>query len=341
MVDEANVTNPLVKMHLKRWIEENLRPDISFSQVPFEELVKDWEDLTLQEAKTMAYKDERIALMLKGEEEPEENPLLERFMQDIQTARNVGIEDRQLLNALRKVGLDLEKPTSAGLASAKREVERLTKDLEEAKKAKVESPPAPAAESVKTPRKPQVCYLTGPEVDVLYNSFAGIIKSKLDRDLTAKEKDQFDNLVESLTCIKGIGFSKAKEQVNILARALVALGKQWKPSEQAKSLRRALDTLTEKSIRGKTTLEEEAELRDWLEEVDEELPFMTPREAMERGLIETPSYRVIASNGPPPYSPGVDGKILLSSWMELNRAEADVTWFTSKGFSDVRVEEEE
>ena len=82
-------------------------------------------------------------------------------------------------------------------------------------------------------------------------------------------------------------------------------------------------------------------MRDWLEEVDEELPFMTPREAMERGLIETPSYRVIASNGPPPYSPGVDGKILLSSWMELNRAEADVTWFTSKGFSDVRVEEEE
>lgn len=325
MVDEANVTNPLVKMHLKRWIEENLRPDISFSQVPFEELVKDWEDLTLQEAKTMAYKDERIATLLKGEEEPEENPLLERFMQDIQTARSVGVEDRQLLNALRKVGLDLEKPTSAGLAASKREVERLTKDLEEAKKAEVESPPAPAAEPVKKPVEKMRPIFTIEQEDLLFNSFKSLISRKFKRDLTSNEVNQFEEMVGKINRVTPkLTFFQAKKQIDDLARSIAAIGQAGRiivrgGIERQKEL---LDKMLSQSLEP----EEQEELT--------RLEASAARFSEQEIIYAPPRLKVIADSGPLKTKYPFD----LGSYWDMTSAEQEAERLQGLGYI-VRIEE--
>ena len=203
-------------------------------------------------------------------------------------------------------------------------------------KAKLPPPPSPR------PERP-VCYLMPNEVDLLFNQFQAVIITKLKgerEELTATEKSQFDQLINTLTCIKGLKFNEAKQQVDLLARSLAVIGQRWLPTVRARRLREGLSDLAEKSISGEATPEEEAKLQDWLEEAERELPFMTPREAMERGMIPTPRYKVVASDGPPPYRPDRDGKILLGTWMEPEQAQRDVTWFEGKGFSNVRVEEE-
>jgi hypothetical protein len=72
------------------------------------------------------------------------DPAVEYFIGLVDDARRAGATDRQIIDALKNAGLDLERPTSAGLAAAKKEIERLTKELEEAKKARPPPPPAPA-----------------------------------------------------------------------------------------------------------------------------------------------------------------------------------------------------
>ena len=75
----------------------------------------------------------RELFVAEGEEE---NPLVQQLRQDIDLARQTGISDTQLAAALRKIGLDVQRPvvTSAGLVAARKQLEILKQELEAEKR---------------------------------------------------------------------------------------------------------------------------------------------------------------------------------------------------------------
>ena len=144
MSEEPTLANPLIWNHFQVWLEDQLTVDWGLSDIPLDEIRKDYSDLTLSEAKDQACKDERLGpKMILEEECPAENPMLERFQEDIEVARQEGVTDRQIIAVLRNVGLDLERPTSEGLGKAKRQIIELRKELQILKDKLEAKPPPP------------------------------------------------------------------------------------------------------------------------------------------------------------------------------------------------------
>jgi predicted nucleic acid-binding protein len=144
----GTLSNPIVFQNFVRSITNRLRPDADPRSI---EGALDDVDKTFTFAEAVAFlettADPRFAFVRELFQEVEVDPLTERLREDIETIREQGISDRSIAAALRRAGLELERPTSAGLNRAREEIqqlrEQLTREKEEAARAVAAVTPGP------------------------------------------------------------------------------------------------------------------------------------------------------------------------------------------------------
>ncbi|MGP8056812.1 MAG: hypothetical protein ACLP9K_04330 [Nitrososphaerales archaeon] len=209
-----------------RWLQQMTAEN--FGALDLKSILANYADFGINAAKDRAVEDPLVAPWLSLESKQieglEENPLYTGLKETIEMAREAGVDDRQILTELKKMGFDLERPTSEGLQRAKREVEQLTKEKEELEK-KLEEAKHPVIPGAKPPR-PRT--LPGPispeEVSLLYNTFVSIITRRVKREPFPAEISKFDDLVDTLQKIKPpLKFVQARIQVENLAQQLATV----------------------------------------------------------------------------------------------------------------------
>lgn len=209
-----------------RWLQQVTGEN--FGLIDLKSVLENYADFGINSAKDRATSDPLIAPHLTQEsrqiEGLEENPLYTGLKETIEMARSAGVDDRQILAELKKMGFDLERPTSEGLQRAKKEVEQLTKEKEELERKLEETrhPPVPGAK----PPRPKT--LPGPispeEANLLYNTFASIITRRVKREPFPTEISKFDELVDTMQKVKPpLKFVQQRIQVENLARQLATV----------------------------------------------------------------------------------------------------------------------
>lgn len=149
----GTLQNPIVFQNFVRSITNRLRPDADPQSI---EGALDDVDKTFTFGEAVTFiettQDPIFAFVRDLFKEVEIDPLTERLTEDIQTIRDQGISDRAIAAALRRAGLELERPTSAGLNRARQEIqqlrEQLTREKEEAARAIAAARPRPPPKDI-------------------------------------------------------------------------------------------------------------------------------------------------------------------------------------------------
>lgn len=315
---------------------KKLNPDADPDAIDWESEIDDSEDLGTN---LLHFAEVYPTFIWSKEELPEDNPLVQMFKIDVQTARDVGITDQQIISALRRVGLDLQRPTSAGLIAARKEIEKLKAEVEELKRKLSTAtvprapppPPEPTYSPALLPLRPERFVpipesLTEDNVDALFARFKNIVTTKMKRDLNAAEINQFEDLISTLRKQKPApSLSQARTATEGLARSIAAIGTSGRIIIRRGQAR--INALLEKMIESGLTPDEENEL-NMLRSGAMTLP--------EEELLYIPPRIIIMADGgpwPPPY-PREMGR-----YHDRPAAEQNADFFRQKGFQ-VRVVEE-
>jgi len=295
MSEVSTLFNPLIWQHFKNWLDDQLTVDWELSDIPLEEIRRDYSDLTLSEAKDQACKDERLApKMILEEECPIENPLLMRFQEDIEVARKEGVTDRQIIAVLRNVGLDLERPTSAGIAKAKRQIVELRKELE-ILKAKLEDKPPPPLP---------------PEQQMLIDLNAWIRDRLIQERVAPKEALWLTSFIDTSKSVEW-----NKRRINGQIESLKFIKEPTLPTEA-----------TMETIRIRRGIPTEEEILG-----EEEIPERY--KAIEEVEYPTPEYRLKGVDGPEKFGPyPIDN---MGSYWTLASANMNKDFLEEKGYTIV------
>ena len=145
------LANALIWSNFVRWLRKNTGEN--FDRIDLAVVRENFLDETYDGAIRKAENDELTAPFLTMESQldyNEQNPLYTELYRLIGEARTAGATDRDIVRAIRQTGLELERPTSAGLASAQKRIKQLTEEiedlrrrLEEARKPAAPAPPPP------------------------------------------------------------------------------------------------------------------------------------------------------------------------------------------------------
>jgi hypothetical protein len=119
-----------------------------------------------------------------------ENPLVQQLKENIRIARGEGVSNAQIVNALRSAGLDLQRPTSAGLKKALEKIDELEKENKELQERVAGQESQKTTQTIE-PKKP-----TPEELERLYNEYRLAIKARLGKEPSNAEYDQFTSCVE-------------------------------------------------------------------------------------------------------------------------------------------------
>ena len=275
---------------------------------------------------------------------PEEDPLEAELRRNIQAARNLGITNEQIIEALRKAGLDFAHVTTTTLQAANNEIGRLKAEVEELKKKLAEvpirpppTPPVPTPLSTPpthppvTPKRPEMVpipeSLTEDNVDALFANFKIILTKKMQRDLNAAEINQFEDLISKLRKQKPPpSLSQARSLVEGLARSIGAIGTSGRIIIRRGQER--INALLEKMLQSGLTPEEEEELN-----LLRSGAMSLPEEEIE---YVPPDIRLIADSGPFPPPTDWQGKPNfpreLGRYWDERTAEQNAENFRKKGF---------
>ena len=329
MAKELNVSDPLGPSNMKQWIITHLTENFGMQDVPFNELMADWSDLTVNEAKEKALTDVRIGHMLKETEEDQQfsDVLLEDFMEHIEETRRGGVSDQQIKNALRKANLDLERPTSEGLQAALKEVNRLQQEilqLREAKQKKTETDNKGKPERADRPEPTTPIFNEANEA-YLYDTYKTIISNKFKRECCLpREVERFERKMEMINRVRPIlKLHQALAMIKEEARVVAAISQEGRIIIRRGIVRE--EELMQKSLDEGLNPQEEQELDSFI--------GSRTRYREEEIVYDPPTIKVIADSGPLNISyPWEAG-----GYWEWKAAETEAQRLTDRGFI-VRIE---
>ena len=245
--------------------------------------------------------------------EKEENPVEERLREDIEALREAGVPDIQISNALRRVGLNLERPSSAGLSAARKELAEMKQEIERMKQ-KQETPS----------RTKKLQRFSEHDIDLFYNAFAlPFSMAPLRREPNAREMQRFDELLDSVQS-SSLPLNSEIAQFKDLGRSLSNLAKGLRQGSESMRVRfgqQRKQELLDRELSGEPLTPEERE----------ELAESLPEEEIE---YQKPDIRIVAQSGPMK----VDYPYVLGSYWTRNVAELNADNFRKKGFT-LKIEE--